>query len=221
MGNRCIVKPIDSNIGVYLHWNGGRSSVTAFLEYCKLKEYRPFGGKYNDGYGIARFCQIVGNWFGGGLSLGIQTDVEATEEYADGLDNGIFIVDGWDIVDHIGNEDKDNYDLTEFLISIDEAQPKKEQLGKDYIMGELVDALDIEIGDTVGVLDLEGECKKFKVIDRSTPHYNEPTIGYPVIDMYENHGGEINPNNILRGKVRRLAPNTENENKEENTNATE
>jgi hypothetical protein len=46
-------------------------------------------------------------------------------------------------------------------------------------------------------------------------------IGYPVIDMYKNHDGEINPNNILRGKVRRLTPNTENENKEENTNATE
>ena len=221
MGNRCIVKPIDKNIGVYLHWNGGRSSVTAFLEYCKLKEYRYFGGERADGYGIARFCQIIGNWFGGSLSLGIQTDVEATEEYAKGLDNGIFIIDGWDIVDHIGSEYEDDYDLQEFLLSIDEAQPVNEQLGKDYIMGEWVDALNIEIGDTVGVINLEGKCEKYTVVDRSKPSYNEPMIGYPVIEMYTNHDGEINPNNILRGKVRRLNPIKENISDSEESNETE
>ena len=45
MENRAIVKPKDQNVGVYLHWNGGIDSVTAFLEYCKLKDYRDFGGK--------------------------------------------------------------------------------------------------------------------------------------------------------------------------------
>ena len=40
MGNRAIIttkKDFDNNgIGVYLHWNGGRDSVQAFLTYCKL-----------------------------------------------------------------------------------------------------------------------------------------------------------------------------------------
>lgn len=37
MGNRAIVKPEGKDIGVYLHWNGGIDSVTAFLKYCELK----------------------------------------------------------------------------------------------------------------------------------------------------------------------------------------
>ena len=63
MGNRAIVKPEGKDIGVYLHWNGGIDSVTAFLKYCELKQYRGF----DDEYGIARFTQVVGNFFGGGL----------------------------------------------------------------------------------------------------------------------------------------------------------
>ena len=206
MGNCCIVKPIDSNVGVYLHWNGGRSSVTAFLEYCKLKDYRYFGGERADGYGIARFCQVVGNWFGGGLNLGITTNVEATEEYAKGIDNGIFIVDGWDIVDHVGNEYHDNYNLTEFLLSIDEAQPSEEQLGKEYILGEWVEATELQIGDMVGVFNLEGKCEKFEVKGYTTENDTHYDVGNPYIEKYKNNDswGMMNPNNILRGKVRKL-----------------
>ena len=55
MGNRAIIKPEGKNIGVYLHWNGGIDSVTAFLKYCELRGFRAF----DDAYGMARFCQIV------------------------------------------------------------------------------------------------------------------------------------------------------------------
>ena len=48
MGNRAVItnsKSFDvansTDLGVYLHWNGGRDSVEAFLKYCKLKGYRP------------------------------------------------------------------------------------------------------------------------------------------------------------------------------------
>jgi hypothetical protein len=48
MGNRAVItttrerEPKNSNeIGIYLHWNGGRNSVEAFLTYCKLKGYCP------------------------------------------------------------------------------------------------------------------------------------------------------------------------------------
>ena len=75
MGNRAVIttsKSLDvarsTDIGVYLHWNGGRDSVEAFLKYCKLKGYR---SPETDCYGWARFCQVIGNFFGGGLSLGI------------------------------------------------------------------------------------------------------------------------------------------------------
>lgn len=96
VGNRAIVKPKDQNVGVYLHWNGGIDFVTAFLEYCKLKDYRDFEGKNADGYGLSRFCQVVSNFFSGTTSIGIETDVKEAEDYAKWMDNGICIADGWD-----------------------------------------------------------------------------------------------------------------------------
>ena len=53
MGNRAIIKGKGQNLGVYVHWNGGIDSVTAFLEYCKLKGYR---SPDTDTYGVARLC---------------------------------------------------------------------------------------------------------------------------------------------------------------------
>lgn len=44
MGNRAVITTSKStdiknstDIGIYLHWNGGRDSVQAFLKYCELK----------------------------------------------------------------------------------------------------------------------------------------------------------------------------------------
>lgn len=59
MGNRAFIRFVGEDAGIYLHWNGGRDSVEPMLEYCRLKGYR------FDDYGVARMCQVVGNWFGG------------------------------------------------------------------------------------------------------------------------------------------------------------
>ena len=212
MGNRAIIKPKDSNIGVYLHWNGGINSVTAFLEYCKLKGYRDFGGKNADGYGVARFVQVVSNFFGGGDSIGIEKDVKETEVYAKGLDNGIYVIDGWDIVKRIcGNNIVENYSIQDMLISIDEAQPTKEQLGKEFFESELVDVSDLNIGDKVYVYDgLNCKYNKHIVVgigykDSIVNGYNVENI--PIIDKYCNDNGSYrdNANNYLLrvDKVRR------------------
>lgn len=133
MGNRAIIKSEKSNIGVYLHWNGGVDSVEAFLEYCKLRGFRDF----DDGYGIARFCQVVGNWFGGDLSIGVQECTATTDEEAERycLDNGIYIINSkWEIINRLDPSDyREGYDRIEFLISIDEAQPERDRLGADVI----------------------------------------------------------------------------------------
>ena len=122
MGNRAIVKPEGKDIGVYLHWNGGIDSVTAFLKYCELKEHRGF----DDSYGMARFCQVVGNFFGGSLSIGIETGVNEDEVEDYWLDNGIYVVKDWDIVRHVGGgNSREGYDLDEFLKEIDARQPLK------------------------------------------------------------------------------------------------
>lgn len=72
MGNRAVITTRDNfrsnGVGVYLHWNGGRDSVEAFLKYMKLRRFRT---PDSDSYGWARLCQVIGNYFGGTLSIGV------------------------------------------------------------------------------------------------------------------------------------------------------
>lgn len=136
MGNTAIIKAQGEKVGLYLHWNGGIDSVTAFLKYCELRGFRGFP----DSYALARLAQVCGNFFGGGLSLGInEMSGEDTEEEARGLDNGIYLVKGWKIIKRVGSylpRADEGYDLKEFLEAIDEAQPASEQLGKEFLNAE-------------------------------------------------------------------------------------
>ena len=212
MGNRAIIKAKNSDVGVYLHWNGGINSVTSFLEYCKLKGYRNFGGEYSDGYGIARFVQVVSNFFGGNDSIGIISNVKETVDYAKGIDNGIYVIDGWDIVKRIGGNDTvEDYSIQDMLISIDVAQPIKEQFGKEFFESELVDVSDLNIGDKVYVYDgLYSKYNKHIIVgigykDDIVNGSNVENI--PIIDKYCDDNGSYrnNPNNYLLrvDKVRR------------------
>lgn len=200
MGNRAVIKPIGKNIGVYLHWNGGIDSVTAFLKYCELKGFRSF----DDAYGMARFCQVVGNFFGGGLSVGIETDVSVSKEYAEWLDNGIYIVKDWDIVKHLySNEGREGYDLNTMLKEIDKKQPPTERL-YDFLDAVEVDALDLKIGDVVFVHNYSGNYEKHKVVGIGEDRFvnGQNVLGVPYVDKW--YSGPKNPNNYLRGKVRKV-----------------
>lgn len=135
MGNRgvittrCTDASVSENIGVYLHWNGGRDSVEAFLNYCKLKGYR---SPDNDNYGWARLCQVIGNFFGGETSIGIDTCKNLD---CDNWDNGVYIIEGWNIVDrqfYKGTEQQ-NHEMYDMLNEINAAQPKNEQLEQSVI----------------------------------------------------------------------------------------
>ena len=127
MGNRAVITTKDKRIGVYLHWNGGRDSVEAFLKYCDLKNYRC---PENDCYGWARLCQVISNFFGGSTSIGID---EYTCLDTDNGDNGVYVIENWKIVDRLYHTwaEQDEYKLHEMLKSIDEAQPEEEQIFKD------------------------------------------------------------------------------------------
>ena len=134
MGNRAVITTRENfnndGVGVYLHWNGGRDSVEAFLTYCKMKGYRT---PTSDNYGWARLCQVIGNFFGGELSIGID---KCSHLDCDNYDNGTYIIDGWDIVDRKYlryGEEQDSYDLYAMLCDIDECQPRREQIGVDKI----------------------------------------------------------------------------------------
>lgn len=139
MGNRAVITASKASdvqsamdIGVYLHWNGGRDSVEAFLKYCELKQYRT---PDTDDYGWARLCQVIGNFFGGSTSIGINLCCCLD---CDNGDNGTYIIQGWKIVDRkyfseYGIE-QNNHDLLDMLVDIDNAQPESERLGRDALV---------------------------------------------------------------------------------------
>jgi len=129
MGNRAVITTRSKDIGVYLHWNGGRDSVEAFLKYCELKGYRT---PERDNYGWARLCQIIGNYFGGELSIGIDK-YERLDK--DNGDNGVYIIENWKIVDRefIDWPEQHEYDLISMLRDINDHQPEREKLPDSVI----------------------------------------------------------------------------------------
>lgn len=128
MGNRAVIttkENMDNNgIGVYLHWNGGRDSVRAFLKYCELKGYV---SPSVDNYGWARLCQVIGNFFGGGSSLGIDT---VNHLDCNNWDNGVYLIEGWEIVGrmYFDGEEQDEYDLIGMLKAINDSMPESERI---------------------------------------------------------------------------------------------
>lgn len=201
MGNRAVITTRDGwynqdiSLGVYLHWNGGRDSVEAFLTYCKLKGYR---SPDQDGYGWARFCQVVGNFFGGSNSVGIST---VSNLDCDNWDNGVYIIKGWEIIDrkYFDGEEQQEYDLQEMLIEIDKCMPEREQLG-DYLKAVEVDTMTLEVGDKVYLRSYRGEVELCEVVgigeDKVVNGHN--VLGVPYVARYGYDGDySKNPNNYL------------------------
>lgn len=127
MGNRAVITTEAKDLGVYLHWNGGRNSIEGFLLYCKLKGYR---APENDCYGWARLCQVIGNFFGGEYSVGIDRYDRLD---TDNGDNGTYIIKNWQIV---GKEfeplDELNIEqVKDMLAGINGSMPKSEQLNME------------------------------------------------------------------------------------------
>jgi hypothetical protein len=130
MGNRAVITTsVNLNeTGIYLHWNGGRASVEAFLAYCKLKGYRC---PEDDCYGWAYLCGVITNTIGSGISVGIDGC-----EYLDtnNYDNGTYIIENWLITDRMfmnRNCEQDDYDLLDCIKEIDDRQPEHMRLSED------------------------------------------------------------------------------------------
>ena len=203
MGNRAVITPkkagfdpANSNaMGVYLHWNGGRDSVEAFLAYCKLKQFR---SPENDNYGWARLCQVIGNYFGGGLSIGIGPCCTLD---CDNGDNGTYIIEGWKIVGraYFDGREQNKYNLQEMLMDIDETQPVRSQFGKDFLKAKEVSTKSLGIGDVVYVYDQwRTTCSKHKVVGFKD--------GVPFVDKFgdEKMGYAWNANNFINTDTVRL-----------------
>ncbi len=87
MGNRAVISFQDSSentldtsqVGIYLHWNGGLESIEGFCKAATdLNISEP-----------ARFIQMLGNWFGGNQS--VYVDVISRLDY-DNYDNGAYVL---------------------------------------------------------------------------------------------------------------------------------
>ena len=176
MGSRAIVRGVHSNLGVYLHYDGYYDSVRALTQYCKLKGYR---SPEADSYGIARLAQVCGNFFGGGLSVGIEylpdsmLTAEIVESYQ--LNNGIYELKDWEISAHwnsdlvlAADETDPDFDYDGYLLEIDRRMPFREQLGADFIFGKEVPVKSLKIGDEVFIRSFE-EIEKFKVEGIASP----------------------------------------------------
>ena len=116
MGNRAVITTGSKNIALYLHWNGGRASVEAFLQAGKELGYRC---PSENSYGWLRLGALVGSFFPDGLSCGLGT-YDSMNGAADG-DNYTYIIKGWEIVRHeVPNSYKEeiNPEKTEYIKNI-------------------------------------------------------------------------------------------------------
>lgn len=141
MGNRAVITTEKNfrigGVGVYLHWNGGRDSVQAFLLYCKLRGFRP---PEQDNYGWARMCQVIGNFFGGGLSIGID-NLDSLD--CDNWDNGVYLIRDWEIVGrrYFEGTEQNEYDLLDMVLGINNDQPEGDRLPEEEIKTGVYDYL--------------------------------------------------------------------------------
>lgn len=213
MGNRAIIKGVNSNLGVYVHWNGGFNSVQAFVEYCRLKGYR---SPETDSYGIARLAQVIGNFFGGCYSVGIQNvesnlNEKIVEEWY--IDNGIYEIENWRIVRHWNPCEMDveaeyrehEYELEDFLVELDSCQPKSEQLGEGFLRAVEVPVEELNVGDIVFIYDgVYCKWEEAKIVDIGWNHFvnGRNVDGIFCVDKY-NHGTKNVNNHLFESKYRR------------------
>jgi hypothetical protein len=95
------------DVGIYLHWSGGKASVRAFLDAAKELGVRT-GDKE---YGTARLTQIIGNFMGGTHSLGIGSLKNLD---CDNGDNGLYVID-------------DQFNIVKRVYAPDEEDDREEQ----------------------------------------------------------------------------------------------
>ena len=188
MGNRAVIttkENFDNNgVGIYLHWNGGYDSVSAFLKYCELKGYRT---PDTDCYGWARLCQVIGNFFGGSTSIGIDV-IDKLD--CNNYDNGVYIVEGWKIVDrkYFKGREQMNHAMEDMLLAIDDAQPKEEQLG-EYLTAKEIPLSEVKVGDTLILMNYNGKVEKHKVMGfGADERVNGINVkGLPYVDKFNNY----------------------------------
>ena len=125
MGNRAVIQMQGQDAGVYLHNNGGYDTIAPLLHVAKQYGIR------GDDYGIARLAQMLGNFFGGVLSLGVHT-IDNLDR--DNGDNGTYLIDEkFNIINRLFHDgpEQNNHPFDEMVLAFRDAndsfflRPKK------------------------------------------------------------------------------------------------
>lgn len=146
MGNRAVIttkENYDNNgTGIYLHWNGGLDSVNAFLAYCKLKGYR---APETDNYGWSYLATTIGNYFGDGMSIGVD---RVDQLDCNNWDNGVYFIENWHVVGRKYQPDyeQQHHELLDMLRDINKKQPEHMQVSDDELR-KAAHTYKIEIGE--------------------------------------------------------------------------
>ena len=201
MGNRAVITTEENfknnGIGIYVHWNGGRDSIEAFLKYCEIRKFR---APDEDCYGWARLAQVIANFFGmDGLSIGIDT-VDHLD--CDNFDNGVYLIKGWEIVgrEYFTGAEQDDYPLGDMLKAIDETQP--EPLG-DYLIADEIPVSELKVGDVIFYRDWNNKVKQVEILGFGDGRIvnGVDTTGLPYAELVGGSLGRDNPNNYIHEKT--------------------
>ena len=204
MGNRCVITTPQRETGVYLHNNGGRDTIEPLLRYCELQGYRP---PETDDYGFARLVTVMGNFFGGSLSVGV--GAYSDDEHENPGDNGIYVVgDGWKVVGRIypyeGFEEQDEHDFDGMLRALDASMPEADRLG-DFLDSVEVPASELRVGDEVWLCDPYGRRRTMPVAGFGRHRGEGPEL--PYVERYDHDGDWLwNTNNFIRAERVRIRP---------------
>lgn len=110
MGSRAVITTkenfLNKGIGIYVHYKGDPWSVQNWLDICKNKCYRK---PEDDCYGWAYLCREIANYFGDGLSVGIDT---VNHLDTDNWGYGTYFIEDWKIVGGMYNKEEE---MTKFF----------------------------------------------------------------------------------------------------------
>ena len=153
-------------------------------------------------------CQVIGNFFGGTTSIGI--DVVSNLD-TDNYDNGTYIIDGWKIVNrkYFSGWEQNSYNIEEMLQVIDEAQPKEERLG-DYLKAVEIPTEEVKLGDMVCFINWNGKLVKAEVVgfgeDKIVNGTKVRNMPYLNLHGDKEKGYDWNINNYIQTKTARVLP---------------
>ena len=136
MGNRAVVTTksatgfCEDSMGLYVHWNGGKDSITAFLKYCEMQGFK---SPEIDSQSWQRMQQVILNYNEGKST--VQVDICKNLD-CDNMDNGVYMIENWQIVvrKFMNHKEQEAYPLKEMLLEIDEKQPKFMQIHDKILM---------------------------------------------------------------------------------------